>query len=1749
MSRRNRSPRRLSAGSLRRGVSLLLTTVLVSASMALVYGVAGPAPQAHALEPFTCPNVYSLQGAAPRNIWEVDVDSGAQTSVGSEFTIASGVTGNLNGLGISADGGVAIGVINASTGNGRLIYQYDRASDTTALLGSGVDSTPITHGAIDPASGVYYYGGVTSGTLNVYGFDPETGANLGRVAHGPVPNNGGNGDFAFDRQGRLYVVAGNPGSSIFSVVNQPIPTTATDITITATEIADIPAPQAINGIGYSGTGYLYVSSSDTIYQINPSTGAVVESNAFSETGSVDLASCATPNTIVVQKNFPSGRVAPSDQATVTVTGGGLTQGNTGTTTGTEPGLQTEPGEVAGPVLGLTGTTYSISETGTGTNAGSYVTSWRCIDQNNGGAVVAQGSGTAGSFAMPDGGSEGAAIVCTFTNDAKLPAVSIDKQAGPVVDTDLDGLTDAGDTITYTFVVTNSGNLTLGSVAVLDAMVGTVTCPPGALAPGEFKTCTAAPYVLSQADVDRGAVDNTATATGDPVDPSVGDVFSAPDDTHTDLPSQPSLVLDKIAAPPVDANGSGLTDANDTIEYTFHVVNRGNVTISQLRIADPMLAALTCPVLVLAPGEETTCTAATYTITTADEVAGEVDNTAVAQGVEAVAGADVESLPDSTSTPVQVPEPELTVEKSAGTPVDVNSDGLTNAGDTITYTFTVTNSGDVPLSGVTVIDPRLSGVSCVDTTLAPDDVTTCSAPPYTITPADELAGSVVNTAVATGDDPDGEDVTSDPDSTTTVVTPAAPELTLEKDAGAPVDVNDSGITDAGDTIQYTFTVRNDGNVTITDIVVEDVLAGPVTCAATTLAPDEETTCSADEPYVITAADETAEIVTNTATTVGRDPGGDQVESDPDSTNTPVTPQAPALTLDKEAGTPVDTNSSGLTDAGDTIQYTFRLTNDGNVPLSGLTVLDPLAGAVTCAETSLAPTVSTTCTADEPYVVTEADELEGDVVNVATALAADPDGDDVTSNQDSTTTQVQTPAPELTFDKQAGTPVDANGSGITDAGDTIAYSFTVTNDGNVPISDISVSDPKAGAATCDLTTLAPGQSALCTADELYVVTEADETAGSADNTARATGTDPDGDEVPSDPDSTTTTVTTPDAVLVIDKQAGTPVDVNGSGITDAGDTIAYSFTVTNAGNVPISDISVDDPKAGNVTCEAERLEPGTDMECVADELYVVTEADEVTGSVDNTARATGTDPDGDEVPSEPDSTTTTVTTPNPALTIDKQAGAPVDVNGNGLADAGDTIAYSFTVTNDGNVPISDISVSDLMAGAVTCDRTTLAPGQSALCAADALYVVTEADEVTGSVDNTARATGTDPDDDEVPSDPDSTSTAVTRPDPSLVIDKTGDHDDANGNGVADEGETVTYGFTVTNTGNMTLYDVAVSDDRVTGLAPASVASLAPGAVQVFTADPYVVTAADAASGTVLNVASASGETLDGTAVESATDEVTFPSDSNSAALGDRVWFDYDRDGHQDPREPGAPGVRVQLLDATGAVVATQRTSTSAGSASQRAGRVGTFLFDHLPGGTYSVRFDAPGDHQFTQRKKGGLAADSDAARAHGRTAPVVLGIGEQDRTIDAGLRPQFDLVLRKSSVSGPRATVGDLIRYRLQVSNRGPDAALGRIKLTDRLPDGLDVRSARGKGWSCTVRAAADIATCVRTRALGADRKAAPVIVVAQAKRAAVGRVVNRAQVTAGAGETVRSNGNDSAGVRVAPVPPLPSTGYRYAVRLW
>jgi uncharacterized repeat protein (TIGR01451 family) len=191
-----------------------------------------------------------------------------------------------------------------------------------------------------------------------------------------------------------------------------------------------------------------------------------------------------------------------------------------------------------------------------------------------------------------------------------PTLTVSKTAGSPVETGSDGVINAGDTILYTYVITNTGNVTINSASPVDsgptfntiAKTGTlgaftlVSTTNGAtagatLAPGESGTWTAL-YTLSAVDAYRAAginpstgnaVENSATATGSPVTGTLGAV--TPSTAEVAIPANPKLSIVKSRAFTTDTAPLLQANVGDVITYTYTVVNTGNVTINNVSIND------------------------------------------------------------------------------------------------------------------------------------------------------------------------------------------------------------------------------------------------------------------------------------------------------------------------------------------------------------------------------------------------------------------------------------------------------------------------------------------------------------------------------------------------------------------------------------------------------------------------------------------------------------------------------------------------------------------------------------------------------------------------------------------------------------------------------------------------------------------------------------------------------------------------------------------------------------------------------------------------------------------------------------------------------------------------------------------------------------------------------------------------------------------------------------------------------------
>ena len=182
-----------------------------------------------------------------------------------------------------------------------------------------------------------------------------------------------------------------------------------------------------------------------------------------------------------------------------------------------------------------------------------------------------------------------------------------------------------------------------------------------------------------------------------------------------------------------------------------------------------------------------------------------NNSATSTGTPPNGGPPLTSPPSTTTTPL-LQSPSLTIDKVAGTP---SSEVL---GGVIPYTFLVTNTGNVTLTGIVVNDAQLDAPAvCPQTTLAPGASTTCTGS-HTITQAEVDALLSVNTATASGLPPIGQTVTSPPDSTRTVLnTPNVVRI---------VKTTNTKQISIGGLIIYTLDITNTGSSAVVNATVLD-----------------------------------------------------------------------------------------------------------------------------------------------------------------------------------------------------------------------------------------------------------------------------------------------------------------------------------------------------------------------------------------------------------------------------------------------------------------------------------------------------------------------------------------------------------------------------------------------------------------------------------------------------------------------------------------------------------------------------------------------------------------------------------------------------------------------------------------------------------------------------------------------------------------------------------------------------------------
>jgi uncharacterized repeat protein (TIGR01451 family) len=466
--------------------------------------------------------------------------------------------------------------------------------------------------------------------------------------------------------------------------------------------------------------------------------------------------------------------------------------------------------------------------------------------------------------------------------------------------------------------------------------------------------------------------------------------------------------------------------------------------------------------------------------------------------------------------------------------------------------------------------------------------------------------------------------------TTAVTGCAPNVTLDKSGPGQVL--------PGGSIAYTLTVTNTATADATNVVVADPVPSPlanvaatpsqgtctvagnqVTCAVGTLAPGQQETIS------ITAEVPLGPCATIDNAATGSYDGGSLRSGTVQTAIAGCAPaSAPQLAL-------VKTADAAVVAPGQPLGFTIEVRNDGSADALGVTINDAIPAVPGIGWSVDGGTAATPCS------------LTGNSLHCAIGTLSAGEVRTVHVSSTPTTTQscgtftnfaiaasTNTPAARAQADVEVECPpgidLEKDGPAFAYVGDTVRYAFVVRLKAGSPPLAVELTDPMCDRGTLRLVSKGGGdQDATLETGEAwrYACTHV-VTTGDPDplpNTATAIGTGP-GDDPVADSDDHLIDIRHPD--IDLEKEADPPAGAPGASIT-------YTYTVTNSGDVPLHDLSVDDDILGHV-CDVRVLRPGETVVCIG--TYTIPAGANI--SITNIAIAGGTDPGERYVSDEDDET---------------------------------------------------------------------------------------------------------------------------------------------------------------------------------------------------------------------------------------------------------------------------------------------------------------------------------------------------------------------------------------------------------------------------------------------------------------------------------------------------------------------------------
>ena len=944
-----------------------------------------------------------------------------------------------------------------------------------------------------------------------------------------------------------------------------------------------------------------------------------------------------------------------------------------------------------------------------------------------------------------------------------PDLVVSKSDSLFIDADGDMLPSPGDTLRYSFLLTNQGNAAASNVSLLDfpdpnteLVVGSVMASQGTVVSGNDgnppiqvdlgvingggASATVQFDVLIDDPLAPGvtALNNQALVSSDELPDVPSDDPDLPGDmdpTTTPLNANPQLVVSKSDSLFIDADGNMLPSPGDTLLYEITIINQGNAGATDVVFDD-----FPDPNTSIAPG-----------------------SVATSQGT-VVSGND------------------------GNPPVTVDLGDIPGGGGSAVVTFLATIANPLP-AGVSFV----SNQAVVSSSNAPTEVS---------------------------DDPDlpgGDDPTVTPLTAMPVLSVAKSDLLFD-------DSDGNGVPSPGDVLAYQVAITNSGNQAASGVTFNDIPGDHLTIVAGSISTSHGTVTSGNDglpPITIDVGDlpgggSVATIsfnlqidnplpagVTQVANQalVSSNETPDVLSDDPDApggedpTETPITAD-PLLQASKHDLLAVDADGDGQTSPGDTLTYSVTITNVGNASALNLVFSDTPGAFLTLVAGSVITDLGTVTGGNDgnPPVMVEIGDLAGggasatitfDVV-IANPLPAGvntvanqglvtsdnapsvPTDDPDTGNEDDETVTNLNTFSDLSASKSATLFEDADGSGDPSPGDVLSYTLTVTNNGNAEATNVTFSDDVdvntalvAGSVmttqgtvtggndgnapvTIDIGSI-PGNGGAVSISYRVVInnplpagvtTIVNQGFASSDDQTDVPTDDP---GVPGDDDPTVVPVTA-EPLLQASKADFLAEDLDGNGVVSPGDILEYVITISNVGNTAATDVTFSDTPDGLTTVVPGSVMtsqgtvngespidvdlgtlPGASSAVVSFQVMIQSPLPVGVTTIGNQGAVGSNElpdvPTDDPDTGDPDDPTETPIEGQPILSATKTDSLFDDVDGSGGPSPGDVLEYVIDITNSGNQAI-DVTLVDspdpntaLVVGSVTASQGTVVLGNGA------------------------------------------------------------------------------------------------------------------------------------------------------------------------------------------------------------------------------------------------------------------------------------------------------------------------------------------------------------------------------------------------------------------------------------------------------